>query len=209
MTAAQPPRPRNQRQFSSHLVNRDLRLRLVLDDMIFALVAALAAVGILYWLSNREIGDSLYSAHLSIKQTRELLTNGAKIAGLVTFLAVLLFGLWSLVDAHRIAGPVHRLRRLLAEVAGGNLTHEIQFRRRDEFQDIAQAADSLVDTYADRLAQIQRQFDALAAALDAEPVDAAALQAIRGRAVELKSQLAYFRVPSDGATPVVDGNPLA
>src|ERR1700678_1826361 len=121
----------NRRKFRSHLVNHELRLRLVLDDVVFALVAALAAIGILYYLSNREIGDSLWSAHLSIKETRELLTNGIKVAGLVTFLAVLLFGFWSMIDAHRIAGPMHRLRMLLDDIAAGNLNHEIKLRKRD------------------------------------------------------------------------------
>src|SRR5579863_2439910 len=135
---------RNRRRFRSHLVNHELRLRLVIDDMLFALVAALAAIGILYYLSNREIGDSLWSAHLSIKETKELLDNGIKVAGLVTFLAVLVFGFWSMLDAHRIAGPAHRLKRLLDDVAAGNLTHDIKFRKRNEFQDIATATDALV-----------------------------------------------------------------
>src|SRR5215831_9797770 len=100
---ADPQPIRNRRRLRSHLINHDVRLRLVADDVVFALVAALAAIGILYYLSNKELGDSMWSAHLSIKETRELLTNGVKVAGLVTFIAVLLFGLWSLMDAHRIA----------------------------------------------------------------------------------------------------------
>src|SRR5580658_6741250 len=124
-----PPTTHNRRRFRSHMVNHELRLRLVVDDTLFALVAALAAIGILYYLSNREIGDSLWSAHLSIKETRELLDTGVKVAGLVTFVAVLLFGFWSMIDAHRIAGPMHRLKKLLDEIAAGNLNHEIQFRK--------------------------------------------------------------------------------
>jgi methyl-accepting chemotaxis protein len=131
--------------------------------MAFALFAALAAIGILYYLSNREIGDSLWSAHLSIKETRELLTNGIKVAGLVTFLAVLLFGFWSLIDAHRIAGPMYRLRMLLDDIAAGNLTHEISFRKQDEFQDIAASADRLVESYAARVLRLRAIADALEA----------------------------------------------
>ena len=108
------------RKFRSHLVNHEVRLRLVLDDMAFAFIAALAAIGILYFLSNREIGDSLWSAHLSIKETKELLDNGVKVAGLVVFVAVLIFGFWSMLDAHRIVGPMHRLKLLLDQIAAGN-----------------------------------------------------------------------------------------
>lgn len=180
----------NRRRFSSHLVNRELRLRLVLDDMAFALIAALAAIGILYWLSNKEIGDSLWSAHLSIKETRELLDTGAKVAGLVTFVAVLLFGFWSAIDAHRIAGPMHRLKNLLEDIAGGNLTHEIQFRKGDEFQEIAAMSDALVENYAERVKRLR----SIADQMEAASGNPAALSPL---VQELKSQLAMFQLPEE------------
>ncbi len=204
-----PAPRRNRRRFRSHLINSDLRLRLVLDDALFALIAALAAIGILYYLSNREIGDSLYSAHLSIKETRELLNTGMKVAGLVTFVAVLLFGFWSLLDAHRIAGPMHRLNRLLNEIGAGNLTHEIQFRRRDEFQDVAAAADRLVDAYVEHLAAIRRQATAIEQALSRNTLTAEQIADLRRQAAELTNQLAFFRLPNDGSGPAIDASPLS
>src|SRR5271165_1863033 len=104
-TGQRPSPTHNRRKFSSHMVNIGFRGRLVWDDLLFALFAGLASIIILYIISNREIGDSLWSAHLSIKETRELLENGAKVAGVVVFVAVLIFGFWSMLDAHRIAGP--------------------------------------------------------------------------------------------------------
>lgn len=180
----------NRRRFRTHLVNHELRLRLVLDDAVFALVAAIGAVVILTIISNREIGDSLWSAHLSLKETRELLYQGAWIAGGVTFAAVLLFGIWSLIDAHRIAGPMHRLKNLLDDLATGNLTHEIQFRRRDEFQDIAASADALVEALGSRIGRIQE----LAAAIERASTGNAEIANLAG---ELTSELKTFRIRSD------------
>lgn len=182
---------RNRRRFRSHLVNHEVRLRLVLDDMVFALIAALAAIGILYYLSNREIGDSLWSAHLSIKETKELLDNGVKVAGAVTFVAVLLFGFWSMLDAHRIAGPMHRLRLLLDEIASGNLAHEIRFRRRDEFQDIALSADNLVETYVQRVQDLR----GIAESIEAEASTLAGAATLTALVDDLKTQLDAFRLP--------------
>jgi len=184
----------NRRKFRSHLVNHEVRLRLVLDDMLFALVAALAAIGILYYLSNREIGDSLWSAHLSIKETKELLNKGVIVAGIVTFVAVLIFGFWSMIDAHRIAGPMHRLRLLLDDIKGGNLTHEIQFRKKDEFQDVAASVDALVDSYAARIKSIRGIADSIeTASAGAQSSD---LQALAG---QLKTELAFFQLPEESA----------
>ncbi len=187
----------NRRRFRSHLVNHEVRLRLVIDDMVFALVAALAAIGILYYLSNREIGDSLWSAHLSIKQTKELLDNGVKVAGLVTFLAVLTFGFWSMLDAHRIAGPMHRLRLLLDEIAKGNLDHEIDFRKRDEFQDIAAATDALVESYVQKVKNLNQLADSIAEAAAKTPGGPSA--ELTGSVGKLKDELGSFRLPEGSA----------
>lgn len=179
------PQP-NRRRFKSHLVNHELRLRLVLDDAIFALIAGIGAVVILTIISNREIGDSLWSAHFSIKETRELLNRGAWIAGCVTFVAVLIFGLWSLIDAHRIAGPMHRLRNLLVDLSQGNFIHEIQFRKRDEFQDVAEAADTLVESLSTRVERLQNLADSIHTA-------AANGQDVTALATELKTEVGFFR----------------
>lgn len=198
----------NRRRLKSYLINHDVRLRLVLDDALFALCAALAAIGILYFLSNKEIGDSMFSAHVSIKQTRELLNNGVKVAGLVTFVAVLAFGLWSLIDAHRIAGPLHRLHRLLNEIADGNLLHEIAFRKSDEFAELAAAADRLVDVYADRLAAARDQAQALEKGLSAGALTAPQAEEMRRQAALLNSQLSFFRLPEPQSRPELDNSPL-
>ncbi len=201
-----PQQPvRNRRRFFNHHINRGVKLRLVLDDMAFALAASLIAIGILYVLSNKEIGDTMYSAHISIKQTRELLNSGVKVAGVVTFVAVLIFGYWSMIDAHRIAGPMHRLHRLLNEVAAGDLRHEIKFRKKDEFQEIAAAADRVVDVFASKITSMQY----LAAQIQQEAAASGqALDTIKPLADKLQRELAYFTVPEVGEAPQLDNRPV-
>lgn len=194
-----PTASRNRRRFRSHLINHELRFRLVADDMVFALVAALAAIGILYYLSNREIGDSLWSAHLSLKETRELLEKGVIVAGVVTFFAVLLFGFWSMLDAHRIAGPIHRLKILLDEVAGGKLTHEIQFRRRDEFHELAASADALVESYRAKIEEMKAIAESLDSAVQALPVEKR--DEVHRHLKELQDKLGLFQIGESGEEP--------
>lgn len=199
---------RSGRRFRSHLVNHMVRLRLVLDDVVFALLAALTAIGILYFVSNREIGDSLYSAHVSIKETRELLTSGVKVAGVVTFVSVMLFGFWSIIDAHRIAGPMHRLHRLLHAIGQGDLAHGIRFRPRDEFPEIAEAVDEMVIEFGKRLSTIKRGTASLEESLSVATLTPEQIEDLRRQAAELTSALAFFRIPEDGSGPTIDNSPI-
>ena len=197
----------NRRRVRSHFIGQNLRWRLVIDDAVFALLASLVALGILYYTSNREIGDSMYSAHLSLKETRHLLENGIKIAAVTTFVAVLLFGFWSFIDAHRIVGPMHRMHRLLGEIADGNLTHEIEVRKRDEFQELSSEADRLVDTFAERISGIRKQADVLASALGNEAMTTEQAISAREQAQELLRSLDYFKLPEEGK-PTIDASPV-
>lgn len=185
----------NRRRFRSHFINHELRLRLVVDDMVFALFASIAAIAILYYLSNREIGDTMYSAHLSIKETRELLNKGVWVAGGVTFAAVLIFGFWSMLDAHRIAGPAHRLKRLLDEIAAGNLTHEIRFRKNDEFHELAEATNGLVESYSGRVKTLKAIAASIETAANSLPPPQQA--EVLTLTENLMRELAYFRLTED------------
>ncbi len=198
----------NRRRMRSHFIGQGLRWRLVLDDAVFALLASLVALGILYFTSNREIGDSMYSAHLSLKETRHLLDNGIKIAAVTTFVAVLLFGFWSFIDAHRIVGPAHRLHRLLGEIADGNLTHEVEVRKSDEFQSLSAEADRLVDTFAERIAGIRQQAVSLASTLGDATLTAEQAAHARTQAGEILQALDYFKLPEGNAKPTIDNSPL-
>lgn len=192
-TTLRPTQTRNRRRFRSHMVNRGLRFRLVWDDILFAFGAAIAAILILYFLSNREIGDSLWSAHLSLRETKELLDKGVKVAGAVVFVAVLLFGLWSVIDAHRIAGPMHRLDRLLGEMSEGDLCHEIAFRKSDEFQEIAAGADKLVDTLNERITRMKGVAGRINDLVASGSLTQAQSEELGRLSSELKAELEFFK----------------
>lgn len=61
------------------------------------------------------------------------------------FVVILLFAGLSIFVSHQVAGPVYRLKKGLQEIAGGNLTGNIQLRRRDDLKDLAECTNLLAD----------------------------------------------------------------
>jgi sensor histidine kinase YesM len=50
----------------------------------------------------------------------------------------------SIFMSHRIAGPLHKLRLIMASVAKGNLAQEAHFRKKDHFQEVADDFNSML-----------------------------------------------------------------
>ena len=50
---------------------------------------------------------------------------------------VLSLGVLSIFISHKVAGPIYRLKKFLAEIAAGQVDMDLKFRKRDELHDLA------------------------------------------------------------------------
>lgn len=59
-------------------------------------------------------------------------------------IVTLVLGVSSIFVSHKVAGPIYRLKRSLAEVAGGNINLILKFRKRDELHDLADSVNLVI-----------------------------------------------------------------
>jgi nitrogen fixation/metabolism regulation signal transduction histidine kinase len=99
------------------------------------------------------------------------------IASLVGGLAlmVVLIGLLGIYFTHKVAGPVYKMRRLLAQVGKGNLHIDERLRKGDELQDFFEAFTQMVSGLRDmekkELDHVDKAIDALARGEKSEATD--------------------------------------
>jgi methyl-accepting chemotaxis protein len=58
---------------------------------------------------------------------------------------ILLFGIVSIYVSHKVAGPLYRLKKTLAEVTAGNLNVVVKLRKWDDLKDLADHLNILID----------------------------------------------------------------
>jgi nitrogen fixation/metabolism regulation signal transduction histidine kinase len=75
---------------------------------------------------------------------RDLYVFGMSLA-LVTLLIVLLIAAWALFVTHRAAGSVYHIRRVIEAIRSGNISERVHLRQKDEFQDLAQSFNQMMD----------------------------------------------------------------
>lgn len=58
----------------------------------------------------------------------------------------------SILLSHRVAGPAYRIGKSAEEVAGGNLTHKVFLRQKDEFLELRDTFNFMVDALRGKVA---------------------------------------------------------
>jgi methyl-accepting chemotaxis protein len=179
-----------------HPLRRARQLRWALPIVGLVLVAGLATLLVQYWVGNQDIGTEFFRAHKTISNTSELLRRGTLIGGVVLIVVVLALALWVLRVTHRIVRPVHTLHRALDELVAGDLGIRVELHRADEFREVGDALNRLVDEFAGTLAKVHDLVDrivALAARDEGSPGPSTAGQ-IRGLVTELDRTMEFFRL---------------
>lgn len=75
---------------------------------------------------------------------RDLFVFGAVLA-LANFLVILVIAIWALFITHRAAGSVYHINRVIDEIRSGNVGERVHLRDKDEFQDVAESFNQMMD----------------------------------------------------------------
>ncbi len=168
--------------------------RLLLAAISIFVVLMLITGAILLLIANRDLTESYFSAHLAIKNVQQLLLPALVLANL----GGLLLGTALLVlYTHRVAGPAYRLCLILKQVGEGDLRQKVTFRRGDSLQELAAAANVMIDGARLRIAQLQRQLAQLQAAweqLEGQIPAGRAREQAADAIAGLESVLAQYRI---------------
>ena len=148
----------------SHPGHSARQLRWVVPLVALLLLAVAATLAVQYRVSSQEIGTEFFRAHKTISHTGELLARGTLIGGAVLVVLVLAIALWALRTTHRIVRPVHTLHRALDALVEGDLGVRVAVERTDEFAEVGEALNRLVDEFATTLGTVHALVDRLVAA---------------------------------------------
>lgn len=81
---------------------------------------------------------------LKDQRYRDLLVFGASL-GAATLVATLAVAVWALFASHRAAGSVYHVKRVIDAIRQGNPSERVRLREKDEFQDLAQSFNEMMD----------------------------------------------------------------
>ena len=63
---------------------------------------------------------------------------------------------YGVVISHRMAGPIYRIRKVLDQMAQGDLSAQIQLRRKDDFNALAASINSLIKSWRLQIEELKK-----------------------------------------------------
>jgi nitrogen fixation/metabolism regulation signal transduction histidine kinase len=114
----------------------------------------------LYAVVFLPMAQPLYDSSISWEQHAEIATQFLELNGriwpwlIITFLVLLLHSLYFM---HRIAGPLYRFTALFRSIGTGQLHQRVHLRRHDYLHREAQAFNSMLDHFENRIRAINLQ----------------------------------------------------
>ena len=176
-----------------HARHRARQLRWVVPAVGLLLAASLAALLLQYQLSDQAVSTEFFRAHKTISHTGELLERGVLIAGAALTLIGVAMTVVGLRFTHRIVHPVHIMHQALDALAAGDLGVRVELHRQDEFHEVGEALNRLVEEFATTLATVHSLVDRVAG-LSAGPREAASVAEVQGLIAELDRTMEFFRL---------------
>ncbi len=140
--------PKNQRSKKNLLIDRNFQGRMIF--LIIILGFACAVFNGYYYYSYVDDSYDFILKYSSLSQElieerhHDLLVFGLML-GLGTLLITLIVSGWALVITHRAAGSVYHVKRVIEEIRSGKIEARVHLREKDEYQDLANSFNQMMD----------------------------------------------------------------
>ncbi|MBI4682078.1 MAG: methyl-accepting chemotaxis protein [Nitrospirae bacterium] len=122
-----------------------LQIKFVSAFVIVCLLCSILTSVVFNYLAMKKLESLMWSTHINIKSTDELLGPLFMNINIINFLFVaallIITGLWLI---RKITGPLYRMLKDVRKVASGDLSSGMTLRQNDELKDTAYELDAMV-----------------------------------------------------------------
>ena len=143
-----------------YITSAGFQWKMVLPFVIVSLFVSIVSNVVFNVIATRRLDALRWSIHLDESTINGFLkplfisVNLVAIASVALLLVVT--GFWMM---ERVKGPLYRISRELARIREGNLEGPINLRGKDEFKDVAEALNGMLDGMRERAFDFKRDFN--------------------------------------------------
>jgi methyl-accepting chemotaxis protein len=147
-----------------YLVDKKLQTKYALLTILLLVIYTFLFAVILFTPSilGLSTGETLAE---QTEAARTLLNLHASVWPALGIVIVILAGI-SVFITHKIAGPVYRFKKVLTEVADGNLDISIKLRKRDDLQDLAEDMNGVIVELRNFVQTLQEDHETMSSCID-------------------------------------------
>ena len=173
-----------------YFIKKPFQIKFFLAFLALLLLQALLIVGLFLYFSGQTLTTGYSGSRFVITKTSSFfLANivliSTAVGASIVFLAILVF----IILSHRIAGPLYRFEKSLADMSKGNLSKRIALRRTDQLRDLQSALNECAEALDGRLRGVKEELKKAHEAMSAPGGERAAGEAIE----RARQKIAFFK----------------
>jgi len=140
----------------NYFINRDFQVGFTIKFLIVIVIEAVLAIGLFMYLSRGTLTTGFVGSDFRIARTSEFFLPTLLVSNLIIIVITAIIGIAILIYmSHRIAGPLYRFEKILADVGRGDLTQRFKLRDNDQLSELSQSITELTTTMDNRVSDIK------------------------------------------------------
>ena len=150
----------------TYITNAGLQMKVTLIFVAISLLGSMVSTFAFNFFALRKFETLMWSSHISVKDTGELIRPLFIYINVANFIFVSLMLIVGIVWMMKIkSGPIYRMDRDIKKISEGDLSVNITLRQKDEFQDVAAELNDMTVNIRDRFGLIIDKYADISRAL--------------------------------------------
>lgn len=149
-----------------YIIDSRLQIRYALLFVLVSLISNILAVTAFNSLALKQLDTLIWSTHISINSTDELIRPVFIFINVINFIFVaVLLVLTGFLMMKKTSGPLIRMSRDIRKVTDGDLSSRIQLRQKDDFRDVADELNRMTGKLSERFSGIKEKYEVISGSL--------------------------------------------
>ena len=143
-----------------YYINKDFQTRFIIKFVLILVAGGLLTVGLTF-LNTQDTLTAVYAnSKLTIQNTALAIMPSVGFTTIITTLALgLVVIVVTLLVSHKIAGPMFRFEKDITRIAQGDLKSRIRIRKGDQFQELAESLNYMIQSLSNRMNAVKEISD--------------------------------------------------
>lgn len=147
-----------------YIVDKRFQRKFILFFVIISSISSIIATVVFNHIALKRLESIMWSAHISVKTTDEVIGSLFIYVNIIAFLVVsfllILTGIWMV---RKTSDFLYVISKNIMRVANGDLSVSIDFRQKDEFNDVVSSLNDMIKKLRERFFNIKQQYGEISA----------------------------------------------
>lgn len=141
-------------------IKKEFQFKFILKFCLILLAGVVISTGLLFFLSQETLTSSFENSRLVIKNTGLAILPAIIMTNLITLGIICIATIIvTLFVSHRIAGPMFRFEKDLERIMKGDLSVNINLRKKDQFFEVASTLNNMTQGINEKISKVNHRLD--------------------------------------------------